>query len=215
MTANELLRHLRQAKAARAKFVKAWKLRAKRANPENKIRCNGKGCFGCCYQLALAHIWEGALIAHYLIQTGQQALYQAAEGQGNYAMERIGERYCPETINAETAPWFDARIPCAFLDHGECSIYALRPIACSSYLVCSDPEICYAKSGAEVCSLDNITSLAWALEVEQKIVAELLGLELGTFVVVPLPLGRAVSMGAHLLLEGPESLRALIATPAD
>jgi Fe-S-cluster containining protein len=208
-TLKRFKRGLRDAKGARAKFVKTWAARAARANSEHKVTCCGRGCHGCCYQLALASIWEGALIAHYLLQTNQLGVMQAVERQGNEALELIGDEYKPDFINAATAPWLDARKPCCFLRDGACVIYALRPIACSSYLVCSDPHICYQSSGAEVATLNNSGPLAWGLTVDQQLVGDLLGLKAGTFVTLPLPLGRAVGLAGQLLLEGPKVLRAL------
>jgi len=210
MTPKRLLRNLRDAKAARNKLVKVW--RHKVQLPEGaKVQCRGKGCVGCCYQFVLAGIWEGALIAHYLLHTeGSHELIQECARAGDEQLERVGPEYTPDAINAVTGPWLDERHPCVFLKDGVCEIYALRPIACSSYVVISDPEVCAAGSGAEVCAGDNASCLAWRLEVDRRLVSELLSIKRDDVVVMPLPLPRAVTLGSQLLLEGPEALRGIV-----
>lgn len=207
--AKTLLKTLRQAKEARRKYVKAWRARLELPEGE-RIRCRGRGCDGCCYQMTLASVWEGALIAHYLIQSGRLDLMRKAEAAGQEALEAIGPAYSPETITVATGPWLDKRIPCPFLEDGACLVYGLRPVACSSYLVITPPELCSAPSGTEVCAGDNNGPLAWGLEVERRIVKDLLKLQEDKFVVVPLPLGHAVHIGGSVLVNGPAVLEELV-----
>lgn len=207
VTSKKLLKMLRDAKAARSRYVKNWKAQALRNDPDRKISCK-RGCHGCCYQLALVSTWEGALIAHYLIQTNQPKLLKAATEQGQRALGRIGPDYSAEAINAVTSQWLDDRIPCPFLKDGECVIYGLRPVACSSYFVCSPPEVCFEPSGAEVLALNNASPLTWGLRVDERITAWFLKLDDEPFMSLPHPLGRAVDLGAKMLQGGPGALRA-------
>lgn len=203
MKPGDLLRQLRDVKARRVKMLRLWS----RGGP--RPSCRGRGCNGCCYQVALASIWEGMLIANYLMRTEQTELLREAEVHGDQILDRLGGEYSAEAFAVMSGVWLDERHPCPFLGaDGGCQIYALRPVACASYMVVSPPEICSAEAGAEVLAVNNAQALAWAIEQDRRIIGGLLREE--GLLVMPLPLGRAVAVGARGLLEGPAGLSDLI-----
>lgn len=205
MRANrEVGKFLRQAKQERRKNIKKWLARVKYP-PGTKIQCRGIGCVGCCYQLVVAHLWEGMLIAKYLWDSGQEQLLLRAAEAGEKAGEFVGPDYTPGQLKAATAPYLDARIPCVFLGADErCQIYGLRPAACASYFVVTDPERCYASSGTQVGMVNASQIIAWGFEAEGQLM-DLLFPGAQPFV-VPMPLGAAVAMGSQVLTDGPGAL---------
>lgn len=199
MVEREVADYLRAAKRNRDAMIRRFR---RMANQNAKIRCRGGGCDGCCYQLVMASAWEGALIARYLTETGQDDLCDAVIDQGF----KIVNRYFPDsqitTENNEEAcvDWYNQRNPCLFLSDRKCVIYGLRPIACSSYLVTSDPALCYAAAVAEVVVVDPTPVFAWVHEVERRLIAMLTGRgPEEKFVVSAAPLGYAIAAGLFVL----------------
>lgn len=201
----QLLRMLRDAKRGRNRLIKVWKSQAQ-LGPGQRIQCRGIGCVGCCYQLVLAHIWEGALIARYLMETDQQDAILMALQAAHRAGEFIGNDYTPQAVKAAAEPYMDARIRCVFLaESGACQIYGLRPLACASYYVVSDPETCYLKGAVEVGVLNNQRIMDWGFDVEKWILEYLVGPGQAPFV-IPMPIGAAISMGVRVLTDGAAAL---------
>lgn len=108
-----------------------------------------KGCDSCCYNLAKATLAEGALVAATLIERGTFDKYvPGLERAAKVALEAEKE---PD----ESLHYLKSKIPCAFLENGECSIYDVRPSVCRTYFVVSDPKMCSPdRPGAEVGVID-------------------------------------------------------------
>lgn len=199
MTGQDVVRFLRYAKMERAAFVRKFR---RVTGQKMKIRCRGKGCDACCYQLVMAHAWEGALIARHLIETQQDALLDRVIEQGFQIVGRYfqGGQVTPGSNSLACYEWYIERNPCLFLQNGECLIYGLRPVACSSYLVGSDPELCSAGPDVAVSMADCKDVFGWAANVERKLIAKLTGRgEDDRFFVSAVPLGYAIAAGLFLL----------------
>ncbi len=89
-----------------------------KANPFiHELACT-KGCAYCCYNYVSATAPEVFLIARHVRRSlSEAAIGELAARAAPAAMLRPHERV-------------GRKVPCAFLDHASCSLYALRPISC-------------------------------------------------------------------------------------
>jgi Fe-S-cluster containining protein len=88
---------------------------------------------GCCFQKTMAYAQEGLAIARYLRRNKMDTpeLREKLRGAG------------AEMEGSSREDWFhNQRRPCVFLSEGKCSIYPVRPHACRTYFVISDPAQC-------------------------------------------------------------------------
>lgn len=103
---------------------------------------------GCCFQLVTVHLFEALPIAQRLradrLDTPQLRAKLLADAQ---LMEQSPAR----------AVYMDHNRPCTFLsDRNRCNVYRDRPIACRTYHVWSDPELCGPPSGKDkILAFDN------------------------------------------------------------
>ena len=113
------------------------------------ITCK-RGCHGCCYQLVAATYAEGLAIARYLF---------AVRGATKELVDAIFDAAKSQEASDKTK-WYESRTPCTFLDEKtkNCTIYPVRPSACRSYLVTSDPAICYGPPDVDATVINHIPS---------------------------------------------------------
>lgn len=155
----------------------------------------------CCYQLTLATVYEGILLADKL--QGHDELLQLVLDHGAQ-QERIwnDQRYEQDGRDVVTKLWLDKRIPCPLLINNRCREYELRPVSCSSYWIVGDPQQCKPPSGKMVSAADNTLPLLNSLQLQYTFNARI-GLGITP---EPLPLGVAVRVGKGLL-DNAEVLR--------
>ena len=124
----------------------------------NTISCQ-TGCTHCCYHYVAVSFAHGIVIADYLYKS-KGLLKQFLD---NYEKWRIdGESIADEIdriridalsssmstqqLMVETRPlsnrYLESHIPCPFLVDDRCSIYAVRPMACSGHHSVSSPDCC-------------------------------------------------------------------------
>jgi Fe-S-cluster containining protein len=198
---------MRESKARRRKMIAIWRRDADKF--DGRLSCRGIGCIGCCYQMPACGLFEGALIADYLIRSSQFELLAALEEQGRRQYALAG--YNPQRLLAEndaiSGAWLDQAEPCALLDPEtkQCRAYSLRPTTCSTYFSVTPAELCGPPSGRMVGCLDNRAAMAVMMEID-KFFSVAIGLP-AQGVVLPLPLGRMVQLGAGVLMHGPDCLR--------
>ncbi len=114
-----------------------------------------RGCNHCCYQLIGTSLAEGALIAAHLMDSPSwmpelQALRVRLQQDSDDIRAMSGTK-------SKSYQWMENKKGCPFLDKksGDCRIYNVRPIACRTYFVVSDPDNCSPdKPGAEVRIID-------------------------------------------------------------
>ncbi|TAL42049.1 MAG: YkgJ family cysteine cluster protein [Salinibacterium sp.] len=109
-------------------FNKAMRMR------EEKITCDTCPHIdpGCCHQKVLITIFEMLPIVRYLLRQGRDTPeFRAQLEADGIMMEGMGR-----------TEFFHGGGKCTFLQSGRCSIYAVRPSACRSYHVVSEPERC-------------------------------------------------------------------------
>ncbi|HKO50499.1 MAG TPA: YkgJ family cysteine cluster protein, partial [Polyangiaceae bacterium] len=107
----------RTAMAATSRLADALLSRA----PEGAVACKA-GCDHCCHQPVGLTPPEALAIALHLRQT-------LARDELAVVAARLGERR-RATRGLSSAQRFSPDQPCPFLDHGRCSIYEARPLAC-------------------------------------------------------------------------------------
>lgn len=96
-----------------------------------KVACH-KGCHWCCHQAVYANSYE----LHYLSERIKAVIPRERIARWAEAAEAKAAR-TSQMSEAEIANY---KHPCAFLENGACSIYAVRPMACRIYLSTSLPS---------------------------------------------------------------------------
>ncbi|MGA3094114.1 MAG: YkgJ family cysteine cluster protein [Dehalococcoidales bacterium] len=128
---------------------------------EEGITCK-KGCTHCCEHFVSIPVSHAVLITDYLyssekalssflrgydrwvrvIEDNPQASAVFSSLEEHAASAAIVKPYSQELLAAYHA----FSIPCPFLDRGQCSIHAVRPIVCAAYFSVSPPDYCRADS---------------------------------------------------------------------
>ncbi len=124
------------------------------------ITCRER-CTHCCHHYLTVSLAQGIVIVDYLYrnrdimrrflgnyeQWAQRASELAAEIDG-VRTQALASAVPIEQIIIQTRPlaerYFGAAIPCPFLVEDRCSIYSVRPTACSSHVAVSEPARCAA-----------------------------------------------------------------------
>lgn len=124
--------------------------------PEGQSVSCRTGCFACCSQLVVVSPLEAHAIAAYVAERPElkeQVPARLERWEHQVAdTPRLAEALAafsaadgylsgPDGGALEVSYW-QARLPCPFLEEGLCSIYPVRPFACREHLVVSPPEIC-------------------------------------------------------------------------
>lgn len=172
-----------------------------------RVSCKGKGCIGCCHQVVGTQCYEGALIAAALLQSDDVELLEQLRDQGDMQYKLFGDKPMGvDTEASDKAPklWMDQGVRCALLsDADSCKLYALRPMACWTYYVCTPPADCYPPSGKGVMALDNGQALQMGMDLDVWFLQQLYDID-DRGLAPPLPLGFAVMMGVIMLTKGLE-----------
>lgn len=110
---------------------KSEKRRLRVANSE-KIPCKSK-CSGCCRRMIGVSMAECVIIYDHLKNSGKWA-----------SVRKRAKKLMPLVKEADPISWFTMGIPCPILDPTEntCLAYKVRPVACSTHFVQSDPGLC-------------------------------------------------------------------------
>lgn len=199
----------------------SWHRKQKQAH-RNEIACR-KGCNHCCRLLVLSWTFEGILIAHRMIREGSASLdtFRRFQTVSNEQMPRLHEIRSREKesagdgqVNVLAKPdslaseWFQRYEPCPLLKDGLCSVYDVRPLACSSHYVVSPVERCNLPVGQEVAALNNMDLQVRAFHFNAELFSAILGQSLTA--AAPEPLATTVLGGVVLLTKGVEEFRRLM-----
>lgn len=199
----------------------SWHRKMKAAH-RNEIKCR-KGCNHCCRYLVLTWTFEGILIAYRLLQAGQSSIDTFKRLQALNRMQapklheiRTQERVAvgADQVNYLAKPdsladeWFGRYEDCPFLQDGLCSIYDIRPLACSSHYVVSPIERCNLPVGQETASLNNMDLLVRAFHFNAELFSAIW--ENPVMAAAPEPLSTTVIGGYILLTRGVEEFRHLM-----
>ena len=193
----------------------SWHRKMKQAH-RNEIKCR-KGCSHCCRLLVLSWTFEGILIAHRMIRSGSASLdtfrrLQAvsieqmpklheirSRDRGAVGADQVDFLAKPDSLANE---WFERYEPCPLLKDGQCSVYDVRPLACSSHYVVSPVEHCDLPVGQEVATLNNMELQVRAFHFNAELFSSILGQPLTA--AAPEPLATTVLGGVVLLTKGVE-----------
>jgi Fe-S-cluster containining protein len=109
-----------------------------------KAECRA-GCASCCYPMVMATPFEALSIAQHLLETRTPAEIDGIKAR----LRQIGDVPLDMTLRAK------ARLPCALLENGRCSIYEVRPSVCRITLSRSRAacESCLESAGGSVPSI--------------------------------------------------------------
>jgi Fe-S-cluster containining protein len=124
---------------------------------EGLITCN-KGCGTCCSQFVSVNVSHALLITDYLYAS-ERAMSTFLNGYNRWlrdfenspkAMSVLSnlEEYTTATSVVKHYPqelcivYHALDIPCPFLERGQCSIHAVRPVVCAAYFSVSPTEHC-------------------------------------------------------------------------
>jgi Fe-S-cluster containining protein len=191
---HELVRFLRQAKLQRLKIQRQWREKTS----HHKTSCT-VGCDWCCYQLVMAGLYEGTMLAFYLALDGQMDRLEAFIDQGE-EQEALLCSYGPD--DAATV-WFDRQVACPLLHDHRCVLYPMRPMACATYCVVSPSENCQPPSGKMVAAVNAMLPITSNLLLDGQFLVMLEGCGVPVDghgpAGVSLPLGAQVATGIALL----------------
>lgn len=120
------------------------------------IAC-AKGCDFCCHLRVEAMPFEIHGIVNYLYETLDQvdlvSIYRAIKDRAQRA------------AGLDTESHKNAKIPCAFLENGACSIYKVRPLVCVGYHALDRQECEDGFNGKQQSVLQNSTLFVGAQSV--------------------------------------------------
>lgn len=137
------------------------------------ISCS-KGCSYCCSQHIAGSFQECEAIVYWLNQkptvrdeflkrypiwrkkiSENQQTYDQVSNTANLSLPNPNDSHARQLFFDAAEEYFKLDIKCPFLVDGLCSIYPVRPLACASHVVISNPENCKASNG-QMCE-----SLSW------------------------------------------------------
>ena len=138
-------------------------LRASVSAEGRQISCR-KGCTFCCYHYVSVSLAQGMVIVAHLYQrkdllqqfldryeTWREKAESIAEDLDRIRNQALLSSTPMARVIQDTRPlstrYFEANIRCPFLVDDLCSIYPVRPLACSGHHAVSPPEWCAPDSG--------------------------------------------------------------------
>lgn len=142
---------------------------------------------GCCHQKVMVNLYEVFPIVRHIMRSGQDTPELRAKlGELAVAME-AGER----------EQWFREVHPCVFLEKDRCSIYPVRPVACRTYYVVSEPKLCQAESGTQEVGIIDCEEAIWLSMDKAEKIHKALNLDGPHLLMAALP--RMVLLGLELM----------------
>ncbi|MSP62085.1 MAG: hypothetical protein EXR72_17475 [Myxococcales bacterium] len=123
------------------------------------IAC-ARGCTGCCEEPVVVYLPEAAIVAGWLSRPENRRVrgaFLAAYERWRFAVGEVPEQLAALTERDEDRPAYEAqhraqwrrRVPCAFLDEGDCTIYPVRPLVCRSANAVGTSARCVAPGPGE------------------------------------------------------------------
>jgi len=107
-----------------------------KADPEGKVDCR-RGCDHCCRRIVVAGVSEAIRIGEHVLGT-----FTAAD---KAALKARAAAYAEDSLPFRDGRALSARPTCPFLVERECSVYAIRPLACRGWNSYSAPT-CQARA---------------------------------------------------------------------
>lgn len=114
------------------------KLAEASAKAGRPITCAGKGCCHCCYEPVYCSDAEVKHIVESLTDDHRSTVIE------NLKISLVGIR-ASGILDKDMPPvmeWLSMKMPCPFLEGGQCSVYDRRPIGCRSHMAVGPPDWC-------------------------------------------------------------------------
>ena len=102
------------------------------------ITCEGKGCCACCKEPVYC---SSAEVKHMLELLCDGAKDRVA-ARTSTAIEKVKATGLFDKDMPPVMEWLAMKLPCPFLYHDQCSVYANRPISCRSHMAVGPKEWC-------------------------------------------------------------------------
>jgi Fe-S-cluster containining protein len=201
-----ILRHAREADKAKQRANQTWWQHVKAKYDVSCITCKESHC---CYQMVLASLFEGLLLAEKLMLAEETKLLADLFNMGKMQGTLLRKfKWRPEKNeplpDRATALWLDWQFPCPLLKDGRCSQYQLRPTSCATHASLDSPKKCGPPSGQILRMPDSLAprlvTVAEDAAFFEKVWTD------KALMMTPMPLGTAVHYGTILLAEGPQAL---------
>lgn len=141
------------------------------AGKKLEVTCT-KGCADCCYQMVSMSLVEALAIIDHIYKKANRAVH--FKSRSLPIIQEQSELFLKGSVTVRM--WFELQVPCVFLTQDNlCSVYDVRPVACRTYAVVSDPKLCSPESGAaqKVGAVDNRKMIKHSLAVTWEIAKEL------------------------------------------
>jgi Fe-S-cluster containining protein len=122
----------------------------------SSISCRA-GCAACCRQFVVVSPLEALAIEGYVNSAGPARQQRWAEAHARHrealarrpslvrrleAFHAAGGYVTPEQGDALEREYWEAQIPCPFLEEERCTIYPVRPFACREHFALTPAEVC-------------------------------------------------------------------------
>lgn len=145
---------------------------------------------GCCRVAVLVGLWEAVPVAAMLRADGRDTPTLRSN------LLAIGGQIDADHLTGDGTQTFHRYQACAFLVGERCSIYSVRPAACSGYAVASPAENCRGPATRPVAQLDTRKESAFTMTALNTPFCRLLGLAATTPYITALPRAIALLLGA-------------------
>lgn len=177
------------------------------------IACR-KGCTYCCFHYIAVPLAHGIVIVDYLYERKNLLKtflrnYEAWRHTGQAISQALDETRFQafsssmpiNDIIAVTRPlsmrYLEMDIPCPFLEHDSCLIYAVRPLPCSGQYAVSPPDWCYHATAEEA-----VVHQLVLLDEDLLALLELAGPQLMIYeVTLPILVYRLLTEGASSMIQ--------------
>jgi Fe-S-cluster containining protein len=148
---------------------------SKKIGSLDEVTCT-RGCHHCCYQMVALTLPEAVAM---LDKSGDRWW---RENQAE--IESRAMLWLSNTMDRRK--WMGSKRPCIFLKDGECSVYRVRPFACATYAVVTDPDLCSPDNPGSQVGIVDVDDAANKYAMYSVAIGESVGLPRGIF---PLSIG--------------------------
>lgn len=114
------------------------KLAEASAKAGRPITCAGKGCCHCCYEPVYC---SDAEVKHILEGLDEHTLAKLSARTEAY-LERVEPTGLFKKDMPPVMEWLAMKLPCPFLEDGQCSVYDRRPLNCRAHIAVGPPDWC-------------------------------------------------------------------------
>ncbi len=142
-------------------------------NLRERIPCK-EGCAYCCNQLVTLSVPEALYVVSDILKSNRGKIW--INSNFHRLLRQIEFiRSLPTDLKLEDyqRKWYEAAIPCIFLNHFKrCIVYAKRPAVCRSYFVLGDANLCAGSVDTKIEHLQTAPVIALLAQSSQRVADE-------------------------------------------